>query len=153
VNNDFQGFRSATKSFIDEYVDQGVLSAEIALLFYRAEKVSELLKALSVAIGSFDVEKLWMHVVWNVWIGVYDEDDRETVFNEYDNVFFRELLREGGVISRKKVVSKVLRTPYMTDKVASNLDSLGVIDVYKLGSGDVYYALSLRLLSEAKLRG
>lgn len=149
------GFRDETKELIDRYTKNGTLSYKQAYSLFKAENYEDIAQTLHAMLSiSDDSEcRIWMQVVHNVWIGAYNDEERSTVFNENENVFFRELLKNKGVLSRKKVLSKILRTPYMTDKVATNLDDLGVIDVYKLQNGEVIYTLSMNFLSEVRTDG
>lgn len=149
------GFRDETKELIDLYTQNGTLSYKQAYALFKAENYDEIANALKVMLSVSNESEcsIWLHVINKVWVGAYSDEDRYTVFSENESIFFRELVRKNGVMSRKYVMSKVLRTPYMTDKAASNLSDLEVIDIFKLRNGDVIYTLSMIFLSEVRKSG
>lgn len=144
------GLKKQSKTLLDSYVTAGVLRKSQVYNLWKAETRDDIFKALSVfvTLDADKILKIWSFVIHNVWVGVYDKDDKDSVFNEYENIFFRELLNCKGLISKIRVLDSVLKTPHQTKVVVENLQEMGLVDVLSLNNGEVLYLLNLKFYDE-----
>lgn len=142
-------FKKQGKEKIKQYVKKGVLNASQMMRILDAENYSDIIKAISLFL-EIDEDKsglLWSHVINKVWMGVLTNEDRCTVFNEHENIFFREMLRNGGMLTRKHCIKNLFRTPRKSDNTATNLEEMGIIDSIKL-KNEVVYILNFDFYKE-----
>jgi hypothetical protein len=142
--------RNDGKKIIKQYADAGVLKSSQITALWNAESYEEMIEALSlfVELDNGKCERLWMYIIHNVWKGVADDDSRETVFGEEENIFFRELLKNKGVVTRTFAIDKVFKTPYICKEVVDNLIEMQIIDSYQLRNWEVVYVLNLNFYKE-----
>jgi hypothetical protein len=95
--------------------------------------------------------RIWKYVIHNVWKGIKNDKDTGTVFSSYENIFFRELLRKKGVMTREYTLRTVCATPDMNDRIVQRLASRGVLDTFKLKNFNVIYTLNLNFYREVML--
>ena len=142
-------FKKQGKEKIQQYVNKGVLNASQMMRILVAENYPEIIKAISLFI-EIDEKKsnlLWNHVINKVWVGVLTNEDRCKVFNEHENIFFREMLRNGGMLTRKHCIKNLFMTPRKSDNTAINLEEMGIIDSIKL-KNEVVYILNFDFYKE-----
>lgn len=139
-----QLLRSEAKDLVHRYVDRGVLRKEQAWDLLHSKDAADLVSALQAfVLITEDVElRLWKHVIYTVWQGVRSDDEAVTVFSSCESIFFRELLKNKGVLSREFAVKHVFSSADMSDRVTARLASRGIIDVLKLRHFTVIYVLS-----------
>ena len=135
---------------IKKYADNGVLKSSQIMALWNADSHEEIISALSLLIelDNDKCSKIWLHVINNVWLGALDDDSRDTVFNQEENIFFKELLNNKGIITRSQAVNKVFKTPYICKEVVENLVDMKLIDCYQLRNWEVVYVLNLDFYQE-----
>lgn len=144
-----------SKALIKSYVERGVLKKDQVYEVWQSESYEQIVGALSKFLH-IDEElecRLWMHIVHNVWVGVRNDEDLATIFNEHENIFFRELLRNKGILTREQCLKRLFKTPHIADKTASNLIDMKIIDSFKLRNYNVVYVLNMHFYSEVVRHG
>ena len=143
--------KKESQQLLFEYVKSGTLKPDVMVDILTAEKMPEFVNALSV-FRNFDNDKIkdiWGYVINNVWKGCVTEDQVATVFNEKENIFFRELLNNKGVITKDHIIKKkILKNHQWCDKVAENLEDMQLIDILKVHNWKVIYVLNLKFYEE-----
>lgn len=149
--------KKSSKDKVREYVSSGVLSPSQVLKLWDADGYDDIIEAIGHFLNIDDekVSLLWNHVINRVWVGVHDDDEKLTVFNEYENIFFRELLNNKGMLTRANCLKKIFdnNNSYINDKVAKNLIDMGLIDSFQLTNWQVIYVLNLSFYKEVLVNG
>jgi hypothetical protein len=147
--------KKSSKDKVKEYVKLGVLNPSQIMHLWDADDYESIIFAISKFLN-IDEEKtlmIWNHIINHVWIGVFDDDDKATVFNEYENIFFRELLKNKGMLTRKFCLENVFKTSHINDKVTKNLIDMEIIDSFQLTNWQVIYVLNLNFYKEVFVNG
>ncbi len=147
--------RSESKALIKKYVDMGVLKKEQVYEVWESENYEQIMHALSnfLHIDGDKEQRIWMHVIQKVWVGCRADDELATVFSEEECIFFRELLRNRGVLTREHCLKRLFKTPHISDKTAGNLIEMEIIDSFKLRNYNIVYVLNLKFYQEAMKHG
>ncbi len=148
VDNRF--LKKQGKEKIGKYVLSGILKSTHVANIIKADCYADIIAALSSFL-EIDMEKsqlIWRYVIDNIWIGVKTDQDTSSCFDEYECIFFRELLRSKGTITREYCIKKVFKTPHISDRVTRSLEEMGIIDSFKLRNWEVVYVLNLNFYKE-----
>jgi len=135
---------------ICDYMQKGMIEQEKFISIVKSKNHKDLLKSMSFfqKFNLNDVAIYWLHVIENYWIGVQNQEEKTTVFNENENIFFRELLKNNGQLTRKYSKNKIFNSSWVNDKTTSILEEMGIIDIFKLTNNEVVYSLSLSFMQE-----
>ena len=131
--------------------EAGHVEPSIVSRILEAKKFSEVIdafKSLYAPMDEVKVSKIWHHIVHGVWEGVLCDDDARTVFNEHDNIFVRELLRSGGVITKRECLSRVFKTEYYCNQTANAMVDMEIVFPVRLRNHGVLYVLDPKFFSE-----
>ena len=143
--------KKESQQLLQEYMKAGTLQPDVLVKILTAERGSDLVDALSIFrnLDNDKVKEIWSYVINNVWRGCVTEDQVATVFNEKENIFFRELLNSKGVLTKEQIIKKkILKNHQWCDKVAENLEDMQLIDILKVHNWKVIYVLNLKFYEE-----
>lgn len=136
---------------LKKYVNKGFIVASHLMNIIGAEDADEIIKAMSAFVERLDKEradKLLLHVIWNVFVGVENDDDKRTVFNEERIIFFRELLRNKGILTRSYAVKNIFKNGTIANATTDQLEQMEIIDKYPMRNYEVIYLLNLQFYKE-----
>lgn len=143
--------KSETIQKINDYYHDGLISRDKHSNITTAQTLKQLQKEF-LFYKDFDQKteaKIWMHVINNVWKGVDTDENKRTVFNENEAIFFKNLLKKNGKLTRCYTLSKIFSTCYLNDRTAQRLEEMGIIDIFKLPNYEVLYSMNLHFYQEA----
>lgn len=131
-----------TKEKINNYILDGSIKREIISKIFNAQKNDEIIEALA-SMWNLSMEnrmKIWYHVVMNVW----GDSPDDHCFNEAENIFFRKLLENKGILKKTECrkIGKI-RTDRKSGLCAEHLEEMGLIDSYLLSNKEIVYLLNL----------
>ncbi len=135
--------------FKDELIDKICYFSII-----NAKDYDKLIKALSFydILDEDKIKQILYHVMKNVWMGVLTKEQRCTVFDQEENIFFKEILKNNGIMSRKYTADNIFRTEHINDRVATNLEEMGIIDIIRCANYEVIYILNIKFYNEVFCR-
>ena len=143
--------KKESQQLLKEYVKLGTLKPDVMVNILMAENKKELIDALSVFknLDNSQIKDVWNYIINNVWKGCFDDEQMATVFNEKENIFFRELLNNKGVLCKDQIIrKKILKNHQWCDKVVENLEDMRIVDVLKINNWKVIYILNLKFYAE-----
>lgn len=133
------------------YVDKGYLLGSHLIKIMGAEDGDEIVNAMSTFLDKLDREKsdkMILHVIWNVFKGVETDDDKATVFNEERMIFFRELLKNKGILTRSYAVKHIFKNDTIARMTTNQLMEMEIIDQYPMYGFEIIYLLNLDFYKE-----
>ena len=88
--------RKESKKIIQNYVNSGILKPSQITKLWMADDYQEIITAIKhfIDIDVHQEQKIWNHIINHVWQGVIDDEQKDTVFNEHENIFIKELLKK-----------------------------------------------------------
>ena len=134
--------KKASREKIFGYADSGVLTASQIHHIYDAENSKELIEALSKMVDINEVQ-VWSYIINVHWKGLMSTEDKESVFDKDENIFFRELLRKKGILSKQYCLDNIFKTEYFCEQAVKDLEDMGLIDKIELNNWEVIYMLNL----------
>ena len=140
---------------LKKYVNADVISSSHLLKIMDAETYDDIITALGcfLEIDEEKSKRIWEYVINNVWIGVKTDSEKSTCFDENECIFFRELLRNKGMLTRDHCIKKIFKTSHISDRVTGNLEDLKIIDRIPLRNREIVYLLNLEFHHEVFNRG
>jgi len=116
----------------------------------NTKKITEYLSE-SMNIHPNEIMKFWDYIIHCQWWGVKTEEQKRTVFNEYENIFFKEILKNKGVISNTEAEKNIFKNPPIRRKTIQNLEDLEIILSIPLKNYQIIYIVHPKLC--LKIRG
>ena len=146
--------KEESEELIKEYVDEKILTYEQAYKLAFADKYSDIEKIFTDIISLTDATamKVWWYIIHHVWEGGRSKEEMSTVFGMTENIMFKELLKNGGIMRRKHCIER-FKTKHLSDVAAENLISMGLVDKIEMKNNYVVYILNLKFYREATNNG
>lgn len=141
------------KSIVKHYVDIGILTKEQAYDIAQSESCEKILESLKILTNLKQEDRflIWDYIQNNVYKGVMTRDQRETVLDQYEQMFLIYMLRNCGILTRQYALEKIIPTPHILDEqVVPNLKNMGIIDCHRLNRYYAIYIFSPTFYQEVK---
>lgn len=131
------------------HVSKGSFDKKTLQQIFLSKDNDELISALVCSYNMTDNDKssLWYHVIEKVW----DDEENDYNFDDYQCILFRAIVRNDGFFKRKDAMNLGIFKKMNQHKVketARGLEEIGVIDVYVLRNKEVVYVLNRSLYME-----
>lgn len=111
-----------------------------------SEASIRLLETLCLQLTKNKIDKIWLHTITR-WETAANDEEIQTVFSQYDNVMFKNLLNNNGVLFRDQCL-RLFKTSYMCDVTAKNLKHMGYIEETTIGNWKKIYFLNVDYVKE-----
>lgn len=136
---------------LNRYINNGSLDPKQFINLLNAKDHGDIIKTLQLlhTIDEKEEMQIWRHYIYHKAKGVINDNDRATVFDAEHLIFFREILKKKGVLTREYCLDKVFRTPHICDTRVEFLENLGLIERLELNNYRVIYILNIDFYTEA----
>lgn len=136
--------------WLDPYIEDGTIDSKFLGKLLKAKNCKELFEVFKelTPIEENQKDHFWKYIIYHQW---NNKDIRKTVFNEFECIFFRELLNNLGTAKRTQCLNKnIFLTAYMLTKAAEELEKKGIIKIIKLGNNECFYIIDVKFYMRVK---